>query len=406
MLTNKTVVLGITGGIAAYKAADLASKLTQAGAKVEVIMTKAATEFITPLTLRTLTGRPVVTDMFELASEFSVEHVALAERADIVVIVPATADIIAKIAAGIADDSLTTTVLATLAPVVVAPAMNVNMWENSVTRDNIAKLKKRGFIIIDPEYGRLASGKMGMGRLAELEKILGAVNQVLGRSDDLAGKRIVVTAGGTREAIDPVRFIGNHSSSKMGYALAEAARDRGAQVTLVTAPTALPDPAGIEVVHITSAAEMKKAVAKAVVRTDALIGAAAVADYQPKNAAKSKIKKEAAGAGLTLELVKTPDIISDVKGNFIKVGFAAETEDIVENARKKLQNKQLDLIVANDVTSPDSGFNVDTNKVTLISRGGPSSAGRIESLPLMTKREVADKVLDKVVGLVGEKNRG
>ncbi|HLB27929.1 MAG TPA: bifunctional phosphopantothenoylcysteine decarboxylase/phosphopantothenate--cysteine ligase CoaBC, partial [Dehalococcoidales bacterium] len=225
MLTNKTVVLGITGGIAAYKAADLASKLTQAGAKVEVIMTKAATEFISPLTLRTLTGRQVVTDMFELASEFSVEHVALAERADIAVIAPATADIIAKMAVGIADDSLTTTVLATLAPVVVAPAMNVNMWENSVTRDNIAKLKKRGFIIIDPEYGRLASGKMGMGRLAELEKIMAAINQVLGKGDDLAGKRIVVTAGGTREAIDPVRFIGNHSSGKMGYALAEAARD-------------------------------------------------------------------------------------------------------------------------------------------------------------------------------------
>src|SRR3990172_8182624 len=293
MLTNKTVVLGITGGIAAYKAAELASKLTQAGAKVEAIMTKAATEFITPLTLRSLTHQSVVTDMFELASEFSIEHVALAEAADIVVITPATADIIAKIAAGIADDSLTTTVLATLAPVVVAPAMNVNMWENSVTQENITKLKKRGFIIIDPEYGRLASGKMGMGRFAEIEKILGTIKQVLGRSDDLAGKRIVVTAGGTQEAIDPVRYIGNHSSGKMGYALAEAARDRGAQVTLVTAPTAIPDPAGIEVVHITSSVQMKEAVTKATVKADALIMAAAVADYQPKSVAKGKIKKAA-----------------------------------------------------------------------------------------------------------------
>src|SRR3990172_3416248 len=242
MLTNKTVVLGITGGIAAYKAAELASKLTQAGAKVETIMTKAAMQFVTPLTLRSLTHRQVVTDMFELASELSIEHVALAEAADIVVIAPATADIIARIAGGIADDSLTTTVLATLAPVVIAPAMNVNMYENSITQENIAKLKKRGFIIIDPEYGRLASGKMGMGRLADLEKILGTIKQVLGKSDNLAGRRIVVTAGGTQETIDPVRYIGNHSSGKMGYALAEAARDRGAGVTLVTAPTSLPDP--------------------------------------------------------------------------------------------------------------------------------------------------------------------
>ena len=397
MLTNKTVVLGITGGIAAYKAAEIASKLTQAGAKVEVIMTKNAMEFITPLTLRNLTGRPVVTDMFELASEFSVQHVALAERADIVVIAPATADVIAKIAIGIADDSLTTTVLATIAPVVVAPAMNVNMWENSVTQENIAKLKKRGFIIIDPEYGRLASGKMGMGRLAELEKILGTIRQVLGRNDDLAGKRIVVTAGGTQEAIDPVRYIGNHSSGKMGYALAEAARDRGAAVTLVTAPTTLPDPTGIEVVHITSAVEMKKAVTKATVKTDALIMAAAVADYQPKSVAKEKIKKAAAGPEWSMELVRTPDILADAKGKFIRVGFAAETtENLMVHAKKdELEKKHLDLVAANDITAPGSGFNVDTNKVILINK-----AGKVEDLPLMTKREVADKILDRVVRLV------
>lgn len=400
MLANKTVVLGITGGIAAYKAAELASKLTQAGAKVHVIMTKSATQFITPLTLRTLTGLPVVTDMFDLASEYSVEHVALAEAADILVIAPATANIIAKIAGGIADDSLTTTVLATLAPVVVAPAMNVNMYENSITQDNLAKLKKRGFIIIDPEYGRLASGKMGMGRLAHLEKILGTIRQVLGRSDDLAGRRIVVTAGGTQEAIDPVRYIGNHSSGKMGYALAEAARDRGADVTLVTAPTALPDPAGIEVVHITSAAEMKKAVTKATAKCDALIMAAAVADYAPKSVAKGKIKKAVTGPEWALEVVRTPDILSDVKGDFIRVGFAAETTDkLMEHAKKdELEKKNLDLVAANDISAPDSGFNVDTNRVILISRGG-----KVENLPLMSKREVADKILDRVAGMVGKK---
>jgi len=250
MLANKTIVLGITGSIAAYKAADLASKLTQAGAKVEVVMTESATKFIAPLTLRSLTGRPVVTSMWELNSELSIEHVALAEAADIVAIVPATANIIAKLATGISDDMLTCTVLATKAPVILAPAMNVNMFQNSVTQDNLAKLKARGFIVVEPAYGRLASGEMGLGRLAEVDKIIGTIKQVLGRSGDLAGKRIVVTAGGTQEPIDPVRHIGNRSSGKMGYAVAEAARDRGAKVSLITAPTSLLEPAGIEVVPI------------------------------------------------------------------------------------------------------------------------------------------------------------
>ncbi len=393
MLTNKTVVLGITGGIAAYKAADLASKLTQAGARVEVIMTESATKLVSPLTFRSLTGRLVVTSMWELASEFSIEHIALAEAADVVVIAPATANIIAKLAAGIADDMLSTTVLATTAPVIVTPAMNVNMFQNSITQDNLAKLKARGFTIVGPEYGRLASGKMGLGRLAEVEKIIGTIKQVLGRSGDLAGKHIVVTAGGTQEAIDPVRYVGNRSSGKMGYAVAEAARDRGAKVTLITAPTSLPDPAGIEVNHIENAVQMKEAVAKATAQADALIMAAAVADYQPKSIAKGKIKKEAA-AGLTLELVRTPDILSEVKGNFLKIGFAAESEDLIENARQKLEKKQLDLIAANDITAADSGFGVDTNRVTLISR-----EGKTEDLPLMSKREVADRILDKVVEL-------
>ncbi len=400
MLINKTVVLGITGGIAAYKAAELASKLTQAGARVDVIMTESARQFITPLTLRSLTGRPVVTDMFELSSEFTIEHVALAEGADIVIIAPATANIIAKLAGGIADDALCTTVLATQAPVVIAPAMNVNMFQNSVTQDNLAKLKDRGFTIVDPEYGRLASGKMGMGRLAGLEKITGVIKEVLGLSDDLAGRHIVVTAGGTREAIDPVRYITNRSSGKMGYALAEAARDRGAEVTLVTAPTALPEPAGIKIMPIISAAEMKKAVTEATAQADALIMAAAVADYRPRSAAKGKIKKGTAGAELALELVRTPDTLAEVKGDFIRVGFAAESENLIANAKEKLKKKKCDLFVANDITATDSGFDVDNNKVALIDKDGT-----VEDLPLMSKREVADKVLDRVVGFLSEKTR-
>lgn len=400
MLTNKTIVLGITGSIAAYKAADIASKLVQAGARVEVIMTKSATEFLAPLTLRNLTGRPVVTEMFELTSEFSVEHVALAEAADVVVIAPATANIMAKIAAGIADDMLCATVLATKAPVVIAPAMHNDMWENVVTQENVTKLKTRGVTIVGPGYGHLASGKVGMGRLADNDVIIGTIRQVLGRNGDLAGKDIVVTAGGTREAIDPVRFIGNHSSGKMGYAVAEAARDRGARVTLITAPTALADPVGIEVVHITSVLQMQAAVTKATAQTDALIMSAAPADYQPKSAAEQKIKKEATGAGLTLELVKTPDILSEVKGNFVRVGFKAETEKLVERAQEMLVKKHLDLVVGNDVTSPGSGFDVDTNIVTLIDK-----EGKVESLPLMSKRDVADKILDRVVGMMKQSRR-
>ena len=396
MLANKTVVLGITGSIAAYKAADIASKLTQAGAKVEVVMTESATKFITPLTLRSITGRPMVTSMWELDSEFSIEHVALAEAADVLVIAPATANIIAKVAAGIADDMLSCTVLATRAPVIVAPAMESNMFQNPVTQDNLTKLKARDFTIVEPGYGRLASGKVGLGRMADVERVIGTIKQVLGRSGDLAGKSIVVTAGGTQEPIDPVRHIGNLSSGKMGYAIAEAARDRGAKVSLITAPVSLPEPVGIDVVPVKTAAGMKEAVAKVVAQADALIMAAAVADYQPKNVAEAKIKKET--TNLTLELVRTPDILAEVKGNFLKVGFAAESEDIVANARQKLERKQLALIVANDITDPTSGFGSDTNKETLIDRDG-----KVESLPLLTKREVADKILDRVVELLAKR---
>jgi phosphopantothenoylcysteine decarboxylase/phosphopantothenate--cysteine ligase len=370
--------------------------LNQAEARVEVVMTESSTRFIAPLTLRNITGRPVVTDMWDLSSEFSVEHVALAEAADLVVIAPATANIIAKLAAGIADDMLSCIVLATEAPVIVAPAMNVNMYQNTVTQENIERLKARGFTIIEPEYGRLASGKIGQGRFPDTAKIVGIIKQVAGRSGDLAGRKIVVTAGGTQEPIDPVRYIGNNSSGKMGFALAEAARDRGADVSLITAPTSLADPAGTVVIRINTATEMKDAVVTAIARADALVMAAAVADYQPKSTAANKIKKD--NSDLALELVRTPDILAEVKGDFIRIGFAAESEDIIENARQKLARKQLDIIVANDITANDSGFGVDTNKVTIIEAGDKE-----ESLPLLTKREVADKILDKLVVLLSKR---
>jgi phosphopantothenoylcysteine decarboxylase/phosphopantothenate--cysteine ligase len=396
MLTDKTVVLGITGSVAAYKAADIASKLTQAGARVEAVMTEAATKFITPLTLRSITGRPVVTDMFELTSEFSIEHVALAEAADVMVIAPATANVIAKLAGGISDDALTCTVLATEAPIIIAPAMHASMFQNPVTQQNLARLKARGFTVVGPERGWLASGEIGLGRLADTDKIIDTINKVLSRSIDLEGKRIVVTAGGTREPIDPARHIGNRSSGKMGYALAEAARDRGAEVRLITAPTSLPHPAGMEVIPVETTAEMKKAVAEALAEADALIMAAAVTDYQPKTTAKAKIKKKS--PTLALELIRTPDILAEAKGNFLKVGFAAESDSVVANAKQKLQRKKLDLIVANDITDASSGFGTDTNKVTLIDK-----QGKAEDLPLLTKREVADRILDRVVGLLGKR---
>jgi phosphopantothenoylcysteine decarboxylase/phosphopantothenate--cysteine ligase len=392
VLTNKTVVLGITGSIAAYKAADIASKLTQAGAKVETVMTESATRFVTPLTLRAVTGRPVVTSIWEPAAEFRIEHVSLAEAADVIAIAPATANIIAHLATGIADDTLSCTVLATRAPVLIAPAMHTAMFLNPVTQDNLARLKARGFTIIEPASGNLASGGQGVGRLTDTETIIAAIEQALVKSNDLVSRRIVVTAGGTREPIDPVRYISNRSSGKMGYALAEAARARGATVVLITA-SPHPGPSGIEVIPVETATQMKEAVIKATAQADALIMAAAVADYRPKNVSATKIKKQA--PDLTLELVKTPDILSEAKGSFIKVGFAAESDNMIENARQKLESKQLDIIVANDITEADSGFAVDTNKVTLIDK-----QGHIQELPLMTKREVADKILDRVGELI------
>ena len=397
MLKNKTVVLGVTGGIAAYKAADLASKLSQAGAVVKVVMTKSATEFIQPMTFEALTGNPVVTEMFGPDAPRGITHIILADTADIVVIAPATANVIAKIAAGISDDMLTCVVLATKAPVVIAPAMHNNMYTNPITQENIEILKKTGFHVIPAAHGRLASGDIGYGRLPDTTEIMGHIQMVLGKNGDLAGKRIVVTAGGTQEAIDPIRFISNRSSGKMGYAVAEAARDRGAQVTLITAPTSLPDLVGVDIVKIKSVVELRDEVVKAVKKANVLIMSAAGADFIPKTIATQKIKKS--DAGLTLEMVKAPDILSEIKeGKFIKVGFKAETQNLVDNAKDKLYKTNLDLIVANDVTKEGSGFGTDTNEVTIINKKGES-----EQLPLMSKRDVADKILDRIVKLLGKK---
>ena len=393
MLGSKTIVLGVTGSIAAYKAAEIASRLTQAGAKVHVIMTEEAVQFISPVTFRAITGRPVVTEMFDLASEFSIEHVSLANAADLVIIAPTTANVIAKLAAGIADDMLCCTVLATRAPVLIAPAMETNMYTNPVTQGNLSKLKARGFVVVGPATGWLASGTQGLGRLADMKDIIRAIQRVLRTGEDLTNKHVVVTAGGTQEHIDPVRYISNRSSGKMGFALAEAGRDRGADVTLITAPTSLPEPAGIRVIRVCTAEEMRQAVQNAARRADVLIMSAAIADYRPVRAAKGKIKK--GKAGLTLELERTPDILGSVKGNLIKVGFAAESGELVKNAEKKLKQKRLDFIVANDITARDSGFGTDTNRVTIIDR-----KGKVDRLPLLTKREVAERILDKVIVLL------
>ena len=398
MIRDKTIVLGVTGSIAAYKAVELASKLTQEGARVNVVITSSAQEFVTPMTFRTVTQQPVVTEMFDPTSEFSAAHIALAERADVVVIAPATANVMAKLACGIADDMLCCTVLATKAPVIVAPAMHSNMYENQVTQENVSKLKARGFTFVGPAYGRLAGGAHGLGRFAEIDDILGTIHQMLGRGGDLAGRQIVVSAGGTREPIDPVRVIGNLSSGKMGYAIAEAARDRGADVVLVSAPTALNPPVGMEVVHVETTIQMRDAIVNATAKADALIMAAAPADFRPVATAESKIKRKV--ETITLELVENPDILGAVKSDLIRVGFAAESENMVENATEKLKRKNLDLIAANDITAIDSGFDVDTNKVVLIDR-----EGNVDDLPLMSKYEVAHRILDKVVALLSQKNR-
>ncbi len=400
-LHQASIVLGVTGGIAAYKAADLASKLVQAGATVDVVMTEAATRFVGPLTFQALTGRPVHIDPFRLLERTEMPHLSLAQRAHLLVIAPATANTLAKLAHGLADNLLCAVALATRAPLVLAPAMDTDMWEHPATRENLEVLRRRGAWIVGPGEGRLASGRIGRGRMAEVNEILGTIRLVLGRDGPLAGKRVLVTAGGTQEPLDPVRYLGNRSSGKMGYALAQAALDRGATVTLVTAPTALPAPVGAERVEVRTAGEMRDAVLAAVPECDILVMAAAVADFRPAEVVGQKIKKEA--AGLTLRLERTPDILAEVavereRGGRpgLVIGFAAETEDLLRHARAKLEAKRLDLIVANDVSSPDSGFGVDTNRVILLDRHGLEQA-----LPLLPKEEVAGRIWDWVETRLG-----
>ncbi|HEY5625891.1 MAG TPA: bifunctional phosphopantothenoylcysteine decarboxylase/phosphopantothenate--cysteine ligase CoaBC [Dehalococcoidia bacterium] len=395
-LTDKQIVLGVTGSIAAYKAPDLASKLTQAGAAVDVAMTESATRFVAPITFQSVTGRRAHHDMWDEASEIAELHVVLARRADLMVIAPATATMLARMAHGLAEDLVSLTALATRAPILVAPAMDPYMWEHAATQENVATLRSRGVGFVGPEEGRLASGQMGTGRMSEVPILLGAVRSALGRGGDLTGKRIVVTAGGTRESIDPVRFVGNESSGKMGFAVAEAARDRGAEVVLVSGEAALPDPYALEVHRVRSAAQMRDAVVAACEGANALIMAAAVADYQPAEPVGEKIKRQGRES-LSLHLAPTPDILAEVgrPPGLVKVGFAAESQDLLVNARAKIESKGLDLIVANDITAADAGFSVDTNRVLVI-----DAAGEQEEWPLMTKYEVSWRILDRVYKLI------
>ncbi len=398
MLKGKEIILGVTGGIAAYKAVELLRLLTKAGANVHVIMTKGATEFVTPLTFQTLSMNPVSTSLFNLISEREIGHISLADRADLFIIAPATANIIGKLAGGIADDMLTTTVMATKAPVLIAPAMNVNMYQNPLYKENEAKLKAHGYQFVEPAAGLLACGWEGEGKLQEPRIIFEEAVAAL-TPKDLAGERILVTAGPTREEIDPVRFLSNHSSGKMGYAIATSAWRRGAVVTLVTGPTCLDAPWGMETVAVESAEEMRRVVLDRVPPSTIIIKAAAVADYRPADRSAGKIKKT--NAPLVLELVKNPDILGELgvmKGERTLVGFAAETESILENAAKKLAEKNLDMVVANDVGQAGAGFNVDTNIARLLFRDG-----RKEELPLMAKSDLADVILDRIVAMRKDK---
>ena len=391
-LRGRRVLLGVTGSIAAYKACEIVRRLRDAGVSVGVVMTRAAREFITPLTLQTLSGAPVATDLFDLGQESEIGHIRLADEAEAVLVAPATANLIGKLANGIADDLLTTALLATRAPVLVAPAMNVHMYEHPAVRENVATLERRGVRVIAPEEGALACGYEGAGRLADVDVLLEEVEAALS-SRDLGGECVLVTAGPTREAVDPVRFLSNRSSGKMGYALARAARRRGASVVLVSGPTALRAPRGVELVRVESAEEMRAAAHAAAPRATVAIAAAAVADYRPR---VRMAEKQAKPKGThRLELVATPDVIGGLPRHpaVIVVGFAAETGDLARRARAKLERKRLDLIVANDVTAPGAGFDVDTNRVTLI-----DAEGAVE-LPLLAKDEVAEAVLDRVVSL-------
>ena len=393
-LTGREIVLGVTGGIAAYKRAEIVSRLRHLGANVHVIMTRNATEFITPLTFQTLSANQTVTDTFSAPEYWNVEHVALAKRAEIFVIAPATANILAKMAAGIADDMLSTTVLATKAPILVAPAMNTGMWTAEATQRNLKTLKECGVRTIGPESGRLACGDEGAGRMSEPEAIVEEIYRILTKKRDYAGTKVLITAGATRERLDPVRFITNDSSGKMGFAIAEAARDRGAEVTVIHGSVSAEIPAGIRTIRIETARELYDAMMAEAGKQDVIIQAAAVCDYRPAEQKDRKIKKEK-GKNLVLELTENPDIARAVgeqkRAGQTLVGFAAETDHVQQNAQKKLAAKNLDMIVANDVTKPGAGFNTDTNIAALI------TADRIIEEPLQTKRQLAEKILDRVM---------
>lgn len=393
-LTGKEIVLGVTGGIAAYKSAEIVSRLRHSGANVHVIMTRNAMEFIAPLTFQTLSANQVVTDTFEAPEYWNVEHVALAKLADIFVVAPATANILAKMASGIADDMLSTTLLATKAQILVAPAMNTGMWTAPATQNNVKVLKERGVRMIGPESGMLACGDEGAGRMSEPETIVGEICRILSRKQDYAGKKVLITAGATRERLDPVRFITNDSSGKMGFAIAEAARDRGAEVTVIRGSVTAEIPTGIRMIRIESARELYDAMMQKAPEQDVIIQAAAVSDYRPAEQKDRKIKKES-GSDLTLILTENPDIAKAVgeqkKPGQTLVGFAAETDNLLKNAKSKLGKKKLDLIVANDVTKPGAGFNVDTNIAVLITSDGSTEE------PLQTKRQLAERILDKVL---------
>jgi len=394
MLKGKFVVLGVTGSIAAYKSVELVRLLKKEGANVQVVMTRSGCEFVRPLTFQVLSQNPVIIDMFKKPSRWEVEHVALADKADIFLVAPATANIIAKMAAGIADDMLTSTFLATKAKTVVVPAMNVNMYENPITQRNIAVLREMGITVLEPEEGDLACGYSGRGRFPEPKDIVEHIKVILGKDGDLKGKRFLITAGPTREPIDPVRFISNHSSGKMGYALAEKAVQRGARVILISGPTNLAPPLGLEnFISVNTAKEMYEAVIKHFDEADVVIKSAAVADFSPSDIKSEKIKKH--GSNMVLELKKNPDILQELgnkKTGQILVGFAAETNDISFNAQDKLKRKNLDFIVVNNVAEEGAGFAVDTNIVNIIYKDG-----RIEELPKMSKRDLADVILDRVL---------
>jgi phosphopantothenoylcysteine decarboxylase/phosphopantothenate--cysteine ligase len=399
IVRDQEIILGVTGGIAAYKAVELVRELTKKGARVHVVMTKNAQKFITPLTFQTLSGNHVQTDLFSLGEDSKIGHVAYADMADLVAITPATANIIGKVAHGIADDFLSTMIMATKSPVLFAPSMNVNMWGSVVVQQNVTTLKKAGYHFIGPEEGDLACEVIGQGRLAAVADIVERIEDILVKKD-MDGDRVLVTAGPTHEPIDPVRLITNRSSGKMGFALAKMARRRGADVTLISGPTDLPVPRGnVRFISVGTASEMREAVLEQYKECSVIIKAAAVSDYHPKSTSKQKLKKS--NAPVFLELERNPDIIGEIgslKRDRVLVGFAAETRDLIANARKKLKEKHLDLVVANDVSRSDSGFAVETNRVAII-----DSQGKVDRLPLKSKDEVANIILDRIVRILKEK---